>query len=91
MEATQIIIKPIITEKSTIGSESHRYTFLVDSRADKPQIRSAVQELYNVRVISVNTVNRKGQLRRNKNGYWKTKAMKQAIIRIHPEDQIELF
>ena len=91
MIATEVIIKPLITEKSTIGNEQNRYAFQVNRRADKQQIRRAVEELYEVRVISVATLNRKGQLRRNRHGYWKTQAMKRAIVKIHPEDRIELF
>ena len=50
-----------------------------------------MQELYNVRVTDVATQNRKGQLRRNKHGFWRAKAMKRAIVKIHPDDRIELF
>ena len=92
MEATTIIRRPIITEKATFGSSAfNRYAFEVDRRANKHQIRSAVQELYNVRVTDVATQNRKGQLRRNKHGFWRAKAMKRAIVKIHPDDRIELF
>ena len=91
MTATDIIIRPIITEKSTDGTEFNRYSFQVNRTADKKQIRSAVEELYGVRVLSVATQNRKGQLRRNRHGMWRARAMKQAIVKIHPDDQIELF
>ena len=92
MEATHVIKKPLISEKSTFEStEFNRYAFEVDRRATKPQIKRAVQELYNVRVVGVATQNRKGQLRRNKFGYWRSRDMKRAIVKIHPEDRIELF
>jgi large subunit ribosomal protein L23 len=92
MEATTIIRRPLITEKATFESSAHnRYAFEVDRRANKHQIRSAVQELYGVRVLNVATQNRKGQLRRNRYGYWQSKAMKRAIVKIHPDDRIELF
>jgi len=92
MLATNIIINPVITEKATFHStENSRYTFLVDRRATKPQIRRAVTELYNVRVLDVATCNRKGQMRRNRFGFWKTKDTKRAIVKIHPDDRIELF
>ncbi len=91
MHATEVIIKPLITEKSTIGNEQNRYAFQVNRHADKKQIRRAVEELYEVRVLSVSTLNRKGQLRRNRHGYWKTQAMKRAVVKIHPEDRIDLF
>ncbi|MEE9128459.1 MAG: 50S ribosomal protein L23 [Phycisphaerales bacterium] len=92
MESTTIIRRPLVTEKSTFASsELNRYAFEVDSRATKPQIRRAVEDLYGVRVLSVATQNRKGQLRRNKFGQWRAKKMKQAVVKIHAEDRIELF
>lgn len=92
MEATRLIIKPLITEKSTFQTgELNRYGFQVDRKATKPEIKKAVEELYNVRVLSVSTNKRKGQLRRNKYGFWKSKDIKRAIVKVHPEDKIELF
>lgn len=92
MLATQIIIKPLVTEKSTfLSAELNRVGFKVDPRADKTQIKKAVEELYKVRVLGVATQNRKGQLRRNRFGYWKTASTKHAIVKIHPDDKIELF
>ncbi len=92
MESTTIIRRPLVTEKSTFASsEFNRYSFEVDSRATKSQIRRAVEDLYGVRVLSVATQNRKGQLRRNKFGQWRAKKMKQAVVKIHAEDKIELF
>jgi large subunit ribosomal protein L23 len=92
MEVTTIIRKPLVTEKSTYdSSELNRYVFEVDRRASKPQIRQAVEELYGVRVLGVATQNRKGQQRRNRFGFWRTKAQKRAIVKVHPEDRIELF
>ena len=91
MKPTDIIIKPLITEKTTIGTESNRYAFQVDRRADKLQIRRAIQDLYGVRVLSVNTQNKRGQQKRSRHGYWQTPSIKQAVVKIHPEDRIELF
>ncbi|MHC4948516.1 MAG: 50S ribosomal protein L23 [Planctomycetota bacterium] len=92
MESTVIIRRPLVTEKSTWASgELNRYTFEVDRRATKDQIKRAVQDLYGVRVVGVATQNRKGQLRRNKFGHWRARAMKQAVIKVHPDDRIELF
>lgn len=92
MESTQVILKPLVTEKSTFqANELNRVGFQVDRRATKAQIKQAVEELYGVRVLTVNTQNRKGQLRRNKFGYWRSKEMKRAIVKVHPDDRIELF
>jgi len=91
MEATRVIRRPLVTEKSTEGSEHHRYAFEVDAAATKLDIRKAVEALYKVRVISVNTLNRRGKVRRNKFGWFVRGDMKRAFVRIHPEDRIELF
>ncbi len=92
MEATRVIRKPLITEKTTFASsESNRYTFEIDPRATKHQIKLAVEAVYGVRVLNVATQNRKGQLRRSKFGYWRAKAMKRAVVKVHPDDRIELF
>ncbi|MFK7959976.1 MAG: 50S ribosomal protein L23 [Phycisphaerales bacterium] len=92
MEATQVIRKPLITEKATVESgEFNRYTFEVDRRATKPDIKSAIESLYGVRVVAIATQNRKGQLRRNRFGSWRSKSFKRAVVRVHPEDRIELF
>ena len=92
MESTTIIRKPLVSEKSTYESSAYnRYSFEVDRRATKPDIKRAVEDLYGVRVVSVATQNRKGQLRRNKFGHWRSKSMKRAVVKIHPDDRIELF
>ena len=92
MESTQVILKPLVTEKGTFHSSEHnRYTFKVDKRASKPQIKSAIDDLYGVRVVGVATQIRKGQMKRNRFGYWRTKPHKRAIVKVHPEDRIDLF
>ena len=92
MEAIYIIKKPLVTEKTTYGMNEHRhYAFEVDPRASKTQIKEAVQELYNVRVVGVNTQVRKGKTRRLKYGYVSEPVSKRAIVRLHEEDTIELF
>jgi large subunit ribosomal protein L23 len=91
MEPTQVIRKPLITEKSTWLSEGNRYAFLVERDATKPQIRRAVESLYGVRVLGVNTQVRAGKLRRYRHGIVQLAPTKRAIVKVHPEDKIELF
>jgi large subunit ribosomal protein L23 len=92
MKPTQVIVKPLITEKNTfVSSEFKRYGFEVDRKATKPQIKRAVEELYGVRVVGVATQNRKGRARRNKFGWFTTGDMKRAIVKVHPDDKIDLF
>ena len=92
MEAIYVIKKPLISEKATYGmNEEKRYTFLVDRTATKDDIKSAVEQLYKVRVVGVNTQVRKGKERRLKYGLVVEPTTKKAVVRLHPEDQIELF
>jgi large subunit ribosomal protein L23 len=92
MLATDVIIRPLVTEKATFQSSTfNRYVFQVDRRASKTQIKLAVEDLYKVRVVEVATQIRKGRMRRNRFGHWRTRDMKRAIVKIHPDDRIELF
>ena len=61
-----VIIRPIVSEKSYSGIEQNTYTFLVDKRSNKTEIKEAVQTIWNVRVTSVNTLNRKGKVKRRR-------------------------
>jgi large subunit ribosomal protein L23 len=89
---TDVIRKPLITEKATFASgEFNRYAFEVDRRATKKDIAAAVAELYKVRVVSVATMNRKGQRRRTRFGFAQQPTVKRALVKVHPEDKIELF
>jgi large subunit ribosomal protein L23 len=92
MEPTTIIRKPLITEKTTFAAGvTNRYAFQVDPRADKGQIKRAVESIYGVRVLAVATQNRVGKVRRTKYGYVKSSPTKRALVKIHPDDRIELF
>ncbi|MEC8321785.1 MAG: 50S ribosomal protein L23 [Planctomycetota bacterium] len=92
MHATQVIRKPLVTEKATVdSSEYNRYAFEVDRRATKADIRRAVEDLFKVRVVSVATQNRKGETRRMRYGSVTPAAVKRAIVKLHPEDRIELL
>ncbi len=91
-----IIIKPIITEKMTAQAESmNRYGFIVDRRADKIQIRKAIQDLYSVKVDAVNTMRYGGKLksRYTKAGFiqGKTSAYKKAIITLAEGEAIDFY
>jgi large subunit ribosomal protein L23 len=91
MEPTHTIKKPILTEKSTASMEEGRYTFLVDRRATKDDIKSAVESIYSVKVLGVTTQNRKGKNRRLRYG-WVTEGMtKKATVRLAEGQTIELF
>ena len=92
MHATEIIRKPLVTEKATVDSSEHnRYAFEVGRRATKADIRRAIEEIYKVRVAGVATQNRKGESRRMRYGRVTSSAIKRAIVKLHPEDRIELI
>ena len=92
MEVTTVIKKPLVTEKSTFGvSADNRYVFEVDKRADKGQIKRAVEDIYGVRVLSVATQVRKGRMKRNRMGWFRVGNQKQSVVKLHAEDRIELF
>jgi len=91
--AAQYIIKaPLLSEKNTFSMEQgKKYTFLVDPRATKTEIKDAIQEIYKVRVESVNTQLRKGKFRRTKFGLTTESNTKKAVVTLHADDSIELF
>ncbi len=92
MDSTYIIKKPLLTEKSTTAmNEETRYTFLVDRRASKPDVKRAVEQLYGVKVEGVTTQIRKGGERRLKYGRVTDKITKKAIVRLAEGQVIELF
>jgi large subunit ribosomal protein L23 len=91
ISAHHVIKKPLITEKGTFHSgEFNRYTFMVDPRATKTDIKRAIQELYKVRVVGVNTINRRSPNRATRFGLVRGLTSKRAIVRIHKDDKIEL-
>ena len=88
-----VIIAPIVSEKSFGLSEAGVYTFKVHPSASKPEIHDAVESIFNVKVLKVNTLNRKGKRKRNRRSYTfgKRADTKRAIVTLHPDDSIDLF
>ena len=86
-----VIVRPVVSEKSYAGLEQNTYTFLVDKRANKTEIKEAVQSIWSVRVTSVNTLNRHGKTKRR--GWTKGKRpdQKRAIVTLADGDSIEIF
>ena len=92
MDPYQVVIKPLITEKGTAQSEKlNQYAFQVHERAGKDQIREAVEKIYEVRVLKVRTMKRRGKQRRYRYTRGRTAGMKKAVVTLHPEDHIDLF
>lgn len=92
MENHFVIRRPMVTEKGTfVMNEQSRYTFEVDPRATKDQIKSAVETLYKVKVEKVNTLTRRGKFRRMKYGLTQMACTKTAVVRLKKGSTIELF
>lgn len=92
LEAQQIILRPLVTEKGTHQFTRHNaYPFEVNPWATKPQIKAAVEELFNVRVKKVRTQNRLGKKRRYRFRIGRLRNWKKAIVTLHEEDRIEFF
>ena len=92
-DARDVIIEPIVSEKSYALLEQNVYTFRVHPQATKPQIHDAVERAFNVRVVKVNTLNRKGKRKRNRRSFTfgRRPNTKRAIVTLHPDDRIDLF
>tara|TARA_B100000945_G_C20359222_1_gene586284 strand:+ start:986 stop:1288 length:303 start_codon:yes stop_codon:yes gene_type:complete len=86
-----IIRKPLITEKATNALDFNQYTFEVDHRAAKPDIKAAVESMFNVKVIGVNTMNPPRRTRRVGKFAGKRSQIKKAIVRLAEGDKIQLF
>ena len=91
MEARDILIRPIVTEKSTDLMAENKYTFEVDLRANKTQIKAAVEEIFNVEVEKVNTSRVRGKLRRMGRHEGYTSDWKKAVVTLKPGHSIEVF
>ncbi|ALA66696.1 50S ribosomal protein L23 [Corynebacterium lactis] len=87
-----IIVAPVVSEKSYGLMEQNVYTFLVHTDANKTQIKIAVQEIFGVKVASVNTLNREGKRKRSRTGYGKRKDTKRAYVTLAAgSDPIDIF
>ena len=92
MDSTNVIIKPLITEKSTHQQTTRNaYAFQVHAGANKQQIKEAVEKIYEVKVVDVRTMNRKGKPRRSKFKMTSTSPWKRAVVVLDENSRIELF
>jgi large subunit ribosomal protein L23 len=88
-----VLIRPVVSEKSYMLMDNNVYVFVVDPSATKIDVRHAVEQAFNVRVDSVNTLNRKGKAKRNRknNSLGHRPDTKRAIVTLHEGDSIDLF
>ena len=87
-----VLLAPVISEKSYGLLEENKYTFVVAPHANKTEIKIAVEKVFGVQVVSVNTLNRQGKRKRTRTGYGKRKNTKRAIVTLTPDSKpIEIF
>ena len=91
MEARDILIRPIVTEKSTVLMEQGKYTFRVPLAATKIQTRQAVEQIFKVKVQAVNTMRYEGKLKRMGRTQGRRSDWKKAVVTLKPGEAIELF
>jgi large subunit ribosomal protein L23 len=87
-----VLLAPVISEKSYGLLEENKYTFLVAPGSNKTQIKIAVEKVFGVKVVSVNTINRQGKRKRTRTGFGKRKDTKRAIVTLSSDSKpIEIF
>ena len=86
-----VLLAPVISEKSYGLLDENKYTFLVHPSANKTQIKIAVEKVFGVRVEGVNTLNREGKRKRTRTGFGKRKDTKRAIVTVQAGDRIDIF
>lgn len=92
MEHYKVIIRPVVTEQSMhFANTRNAYAFEVNPKANKIQIRDAIERIYNVQVTDVRTANVKGKVRRRGRHYGQTKNWKKAVVVLHEDYHIDLF
>ena len=91
MNARQVVIRPVISEKSYALLAAGKYTFRIHERANKTQVRQAIEEIFGVRVTGVRTAWVKAKPKRRGYSTGSRRRWKKAVVTLHPEDSIELF
>ena len=91
MNARQVLIRPVVSEKSYALLAANKYTFRVHPDANKTQVRQAVEEIFGVRVEDVRTVNVRPKPKRRGYTSGRTREWKKAVVQLHQDDSIELF
>jgi len=92
MEARDVILRPVITEASMANLDDKRYTFDVNVQATKTQVKKAIEEIFDVKVVKVNIMNVKGKLKRQGRYAGYTKKRRKAVVTLTPDsNEIKLF
>jgi large subunit ribosomal protein L23 len=91
MDASQVIIRPVVSEKSYVLATADRYTFRVHADAHKTQIKQAVEQLFDVNVVEVRTLSVKSKPKRRGYTSGRTRAWKKAIVQVRPGQSVPIF
>ena len=91
MDASQVIIRPVVSEKSYVLATNDKYTFRVHPDAHKTQIRQAIEQLFEVKVVGVRTISVKSKPTRRGLYQGRTRTWKKAIVQVRPGDSIPIF
>ncbi len=91
MDATHVIIRPVVSEKSYVLAEAGKYTFRVHDKAHKTQIKQAIEQLFDVKVMEVRTASVKSKPKRRGHTSGRTRSWKKAIVQVRPGDSIPIF
>ncbi len=91
MDASQVIIRPVVSEKTFVLAEAGKYTFRVHEKAHKTQIRQAIEQLFDVKVLAVRTSSVKSKPKRRGQTSGRTRQWKKAIVQVREGDTIPIF
>ena len=91
MNPSQVIIRPVVSEKTYVLAEAGKYTFRVNDRAHKTQIRQAIETLFDVKVLDVRTASVKSKPKRRGHTSGRTRQWKKAIVQVREGDTIPIF
>ncbi len=91
MHTSQVIIRPVVSEKTFVLAETGKYTFRVHDRAHKTQIRQAIEDLFDVKVLAVRTASVKSKPKRRGQSVGRTRQWKKAIVQVREGDTIPIF
>jgi large subunit ribosomal protein L23 len=86
-----VLLAPVVSEKAYSLLDENKYTFLVATDSNKTEIKIAVEKVFNVKVVSVNTMNRLGKRKRTSKGFGKRNDTKRAIVHVAAGDRIDIF
>ena len=91
MKQNEVIVKPLITEKSTIGQEEGKYVFQVDRRANKTEVKQAIEQTFNVKVTDVNITKNRGKMKRFGPRLKRTPDIKKAVVTLPRGSRIQII